>query len=265
MLKNWKRTFSLLGVIASLSVINLSGASAQNPAEVRMSFDDLDTVFGLPWAADNWPFGQVIEIQRNSVDPTVVGRIVLDRHGLDADPLIKAPFASPYPGRVVLISGWASLTGGCLAELVIQVAVAEDELDASVLIPTEMSMNINGQVITLPSLEDSASYSDVTAFNYVETVWDESTEEYVNIDKVGVWYTARHLFSISAANAAVLSQATAENTDLRIVLSNRRPFTYPIGESTTGRWRNVFSFNPSCSGTSATHPVLPTVADADFP
>jgi len=97
-----------------------------------MSFDDLDTVFGLPWAADNWPFGQVIEIQRNSVDPIVVGRIVLDRHGLDPAPLIKAPFASPYPDRVVLISGWASLTDGCLAELVIQVAVAEDELDASV-------------------------------------------------------------------------------------------------------------------------------------
>lgn len=33
-----------------------------------MSFDNLDTVFGLPWAADNWPFGADAHFPR-SIEP----------------------------------------------------------------------------------------------------------------------------------------------------------------------------------------------------
>lgn len=246
MVCSWQKACSLLSCITVLTLMPWQSIAAQSSAEVQMSGDDLNTIFGLPWAADDWPFGKTIQVQRNSIDPTVVGHLVLDRHGVDSAVLIKAPFAGPRPGRVVLISGWQSFDGGCVAELIIQVAVEPSQLDASVLIPTEIAMNVNGQVVTLPSLPDEVSYSDATAFEYSETVWDDAADEYVTLNKPGVWYTARHLFRISEANAAILRQAPAEDTTLRVVLNNRQPFTYTIGESTTERWDDVFSFNPSC-------------------
>lgn len=252
-----------LGIVTSTVVFN-SPTLAQ-PAEVRMSGDDINTVFGLPWAANDWPFSQVIEVQRNSIDPTLVGRIIFDRHGLDTNPLIQAPFAAPRPGRVVLISAWGSSDAGCYAELVIQSAVEGNQPGSSINIPTQIDMNVGGQVITLQAQADSAQYSNARSFQYSETVWNDARDEYVSVDRSGVWYTARHLFRISEQAASVLSSAPNANVPIRVTLSNRQPFTYEIGSGTAQRWRSVFSHNPSCAGSSSRSVAATSNAPASQP
>lgn len=217
---------------------------ARADVEVSLSGDSLVSL-AFPWAGNGLPFSQVVEIQRNSIDPTVVGRMVFDRHGLDSNPvlgLVQAPFASPYPGRMVLISQWGSNNAGCYMEMVLQLGVAGAMQNSQMLIPTEVMLNVGGQVVTLQAQRSEAQFANAQSFQYSE--YDSSTSS--NVNKTGVWYTGRHLFRISASDAAILSNASAQNVPIRVVLNDRLPITYELGSGTVQRWRSVFNYNPSC-------------------
>ncbi|MGB6016424.1 MAG: hypothetical protein WBG32_16950, partial [Nodosilinea sp.] len=134
---------------------------AQAEVETRMNGDSLVSV-SLPWAASRWPFNQVVELQRNSIDSTVMGRVVFDRHGIDENPvlgLVRAPFASPYPGRLVFVSTWGSQNNGCYMELVLQLAAARAIQNTQMVVPTEVMLNIGGQVVTLQAQSSAAQFS----------------------------------------------------------------------------------------------------------
>lgn len=243
---------------------------ARAEVEVRLSGDSLVSL-AFPWAGSGLPFSQVVEIQRNSIDPTVVGRMVFDRHGVDGNPvlgLVQAPFASPYPGRMVLISQWGSNNAGCYMEMVLQLGAVGAIQNSQMLIPTEVMLNVGGQVVTLQSQRSEAQFSSAQSFQYSE--YDSSTDS--RVDKTGVWYTGRHLFRISASDAAILSNASAQNVPIRVVLNDRLPITYELGSGTVQRWRSVFSYNPSCGGSGgavasrgvSSAPSAPATAPAGY-
>jgi hypothetical protein len=261
---------NLVGIMSVLAGITLFSqiALADSVVEESMNQDDLTTVFGLPWAASDWDFSRVIEVQRSSIDSTVVGRVVLDRHGIDDSEdfirnpfsaFINTPFAAPLPGRIVLISSWGSLDEGCYAELFFQVASGANQGDASRIIPTQVEMNINGQIITLQAQSDRAArYSDPIPFNYTDYVLQNG--ESVPIPSNGTWYAARHLFQVDANTAQILSNAPDEDIDVRVVLRSGQPITYEIGDGTVRRWRDVFSYNPSCRPGGANPGTTPSPA-----
>lgn len=230
---------------------------ARADVEVSLSGDSLVSL-AFPWAGNGLPFSQVVEIQRNSIDPTVVGRMVFDRHGLDSNPvlgLVQAPFASPYPGRMVLISQWGSNNAGCYMEMVLQLGVAGAMQNSQMLIPTEVMLNVGGQVVTLQAQRSEAQFANAQSFQYSE--YDSSTSS--NVNKTGVWYTGRHLFRISASDAAILSNASAQNVPIRVVLNDRLPITYELGSGTVQRWRSVFNYNPSCGNSGVLWPAAVSV------
>lgn len=214
--------------------------------EGYINADGLVTINGLVWAAANWTFSKVLAIQRDSIDPTIVGLTVLDRHGLDDSPLLKDPFSAPRPGRAVLVSSWGSRDNLCAVELIIQVATTpESAPDASLIVPTRIEAFINGERITLDAAENSPGADRSFANSYTYTVWDSEREVYVEYP--GVWVMARHLFQVNADQARMLSNAPAETIPIRVTLRNRSPITIPIGRGTVERWPSVFGYNPSCS------------------
>lgn len=246
-----------LMAIASLPLVVALVAEpgvAQTRGEETMTQDDLITIYGLPWGAREWEFSRVIDVQRNSIDPAVVGRAVLDRHGIDESTtnhpilgLIRQPFQGPRPGRVVLISAWGSNNDGCYAELIFHVATNNAQGNAARIIPTRIEMNINGQPLTLlPQSNQAARYSNPTPFNYVDYV--QQGDNYNEIPLSGSWYAARHLFRVDANAARTLSSANEDDdVPIRVTMLNGQPITYDIGDNTVRRWRDVFSYNPNCA------------------
>lgn len=246
-----------IAAVAALACLNFLPlkATAQSQPEVRMSRDQVNTIFGLPWAASRWPFSQWIVLQRNEIDPTVDGWAVFDRHGVDqssdyiSNPFsfIEAPFAGPLPGRVVIISGWGSFNDFCFAELLLQVAIGPSQGDASVLVPSRIEMNVGGELVELQAVSDASRYSNARPFQFKDYVYNDRTNEYDEVVRNGVWYTGRHIFLISADAAAKLRSAPDGNVPIRVTLSNNFPFTYEIGRETVRRWQRVFQYNPSCN------------------
>ncbi|MBD2465648.1 hypothetical protein H6G89_32160 [Oscillatoria sp. FACHB-1407] len=263
----------LLAIAASFTLnVAVEPGIAQTRAEETMTQDDLITIFGLPWGAGDWEFSRIVEVQRNSIDPTVVGRTVLDRHGIDESRtnhpllgLINRPFEGPRPGRVVLISAWGSNNDGCYAELIFHVATNNAQGNAARIIPTRIEMNINGQLLTLtPQSNRAARYSDPTPFNYVDYV--QQGNNYNEIALGGSWYAARHLFQVDANDARILSSAPDQDIPVRVTLRTGQPITYEIGDDTVRRWRDVFSYNPSCrSGGAVAARPTPTPVPAAIP
>jgi len=223
--------------------------AAQTPVEGVINGDQLVTINGIAWAADGWPFSKVLGIQRDSIDSTIVGRVVLDRHGIDSQPIlgIRSPFAGPRPGRLVFVSLWSSNERGCAAELIIQIATTPEGAasDASLYIPTQMEMVINGQRITLPAASNVSGVGRAQTFRYTYSQYDTASETSVNYP--GVAQMARHIFPISAEQARILREAPAEDIAVRVTLENRSPITIPIGDRTVERWSSVYSYNPACA------------------
>lgn len=250
----------LLGAIAPQAI-------AQE-IEANMTEDELITIFGIPWAARGWRFSRIVEV-RDSLDGSPIGRVVLDRHGEDRsgsvlnDPfagIIRDPFASPLPGRVVMVSAWGSNTRGCYVELLLLAALDNRPGNAARIIPTSMEMSINGQRINLqPQSNQGARYSDPLPFRYSDYVTRNGNR--VEVPSQGYWYVGRHLFSVDARTANLLSSAPDENVNVRITLNaDNRPIIAPIGNGTVQRWKHAYSANPSCSSISRIQPLTPAVA-----
>lgn len=225
--------------------------SVQIPVEGFMNGDSLVTINGVPWAANDWPYSEVLATQINSVDTSLDGLVVLDRHGIDTQPFlgIKQPFAGPEPGRFVAISNWGSKDDGCYVELIFQIATTPNSInDASLLIPTNIAMVINGEPIDLEAFGggDNTSVGRYFSFPYTYTVLESQNDELVNVEYPGVWIMARHLFLINAEQARILRSAPPQETRIRVTLRNRSPINIPIGNRTVERWSSVYSYNPSC-------------------
>lgn len=222
---------------------------ASTRVEGTINGDDLVTINGIPWAGNGWPFSKVLEIQRDSIDSTIVGRVVLDRHGEDGQPEygIRSPFIAPEPGRGVIVSNWGSNNSGCFVELIIQIAPSETQrIDPRLVVPTQIDMVINGQRLTLKAV-DSSGANRYGTFPYTYSSLVQKDGKQVSVSLQGVWTISRHLFALNASNAKLLSNAPSQNTRMRITLANLSPITIPIGKGTVERWSSVYGFNTSCT------------------
>jgi len=222
---------------------------ASIPVEGTINGDQLVTINGIPWAWNGWPFSKVLEIQRDSIDPTIVGKVVLDRHGVDAQPEygIRSPFVAPEPGRVVLVSNWGSNNSGCFLELIIQVATSADRrIDPRLIVPTQVDMVINGQRLTVNAV-NSPGANRYGSFPYTYSLSVQKNNQQVSQTLRGIWTMSRHIFALNAPQAKLLGNAPAQNIPLRVTLANRSPITIPIGKGTVERWPSVYGFNAACT------------------
>ncbi len=252
MLKKFLQSGFLVMVLA-LTLANLAAgvAVAQKASEASLNEDDLDTVNGLPWGARGWPFSKVTDV-KDSLVGTVLGRVVIDRHGVDPSRLIKSPFSGPMPGRIVYVSLWGSNIRGCFAELITHYSTVYDENDEAEtqeIVPKKLELGVNGQIVELSPQSGTAEKR--FSQNYIYTTYENQTE----VEHPGTWYMARNLFRIDSSVVNILSSAPPKEVRARITLANDESIVLPIGEKTVKRWKDAYSFNPHCKSVDQVQPT----------
>lgn len=212
---------------------SLKGIVAQS-IEATIAEDDLVTLEGLPWGGKQWPYSQTVEIQESLV-ASPVGRVVLDRHGIDRSDssfLFKRPFSSIEPGKSVFISLWGSKIEGCFAEMIIQVA-PKQSISPDKIVPSLLELGIGNQILQLKPQQSSS----VQSYQYTYT---KDQRQYN-----ATWYMVRQLFVIDSNIAKVLSDAKPQTIKARLNFGNNS-LIISLGEETTKRWKYTYGFNPAC-------------------
>jgi hypothetical protein len=205
--------------------------------EATIPEDALGTQGGMPWGGGKLPFSKIVEIQDGLVG-TPVGRVIIDRHGVDNGEatygIMKSPFSYPEPVKLVVISLWGSKIEGCFTELIFQWS-PRGEASSKAIEPVMLEMGIDGQVVQLtPQNVEPKLYS----FGYQYT---RDKRAYS-----ATWYMARQLFMMDTTIAEILSNAPTENIRARVTFADDSTFLFPIGKGTVQRWKDAYSFNPAC-------------------
>ncbi|NEP02334.1 MAG: hypothetical protein F6K58_27530 [Symploca sp. SIO2E9] len=233
----WKACLLTATLTATLASLSVGGASAQ-PAEVSINEDALNTASGVRWGGKGWPFSEVVDIKDSLVGASV-GRVVLDRYGSDKSEyssIFRAPFASPLPKRLVIISLWGSKIEGCFVELLVQYA-PPTEFNPESIVPVSLEMGVAGRIVSLTPQSNKTGRYYTQAYSY------KDGEQQISAN----WHMGRQIFSVDAVVATALKKAPQEQIRARITFTNGESVLYLIGKETISRWQNVYSANPTCT------------------
>ncbi len=256
----------MTAVLIGSNFIPLQAIANDNKVFVLPKNDlfQISTRKGLNWAANEWPYNATIVIEEGGQQ---VGEAVLDRQGYDftneSDPsllrvVIKAPFSSPAPNRLVAVSTWSSRTEGCFMELLIQVSLPTSlsgingRALAPYLVPARVQVDLGKEVITLqPKPGSEARYSDPIPYEY----YNIAKGQYIS----GFWHQARNEFVVTSKQAKMLLDTPPGKARVILAFPNDlyKTYAYPIGEGTTKRWKEVFGFNDDCKANSPSRPLPP--------
>jgi hypothetical protein len=215
--------------------------------------DDLDTVEGMRWGGNRgWRYSRILEITDGLTD-TVVGRVVLDRHGIDhstagglVGEIIRNPFSHPEPNVWITVSIWGSQVEGCYVALVFQYAPPE-EIDPESIVPTQLEIGLGEQILTLvPQTGVPARYY-YGDYSYQDTEGGILGYGGRTVERSGRLYMGRHVFGVDSTAASLLSNAPEQEARTRITFSNGDSQIVPIGVETVKRWRDAYAFNPYCA------------------
>lgn len=265
MLRNFLQPAWMIASIAFLSLL-AHPVFSQTTAEGVITEDDLDTVNGLPWGANNWDFSQVLDVQ-DALTEAVVGRVVIDRYGLDRSTaggligtLIRHPFDSPQPNIWITVSIWGSQVEGCYVAVIFQYA-PEEELNPDAVLPTQLDLGLGEQILSLypqtgvpeRTYYGEYTYQDEEGFSPAGLGLVLGTSRVVQ--RGGVLYMGRHVFGVDSYAASALSNAPAQETKARITFKNGDSIIVPIGEETVRRWRDAYGFNPYCAAANQAQPA----------
>jgi hypothetical protein len=219
-------------------------------AGVDLSEDKLNTEKSLQWGGEGLPFNEVVTV-RDSLVNSIVGKLVIDRHGED-DPLretsssgsgldglvnafnIKAPFAGPRPGRMTIVTLWGSKEEGCFVKAFVHNA-PKTSANAS-LVPVKMEVGVGTQIIRLTPA--SQRLAKVARGNYT----------YTNnkISRTAPMYFAENTFAVNAKVADLLRNAPPGNAKVRLTFNNGDAKVFEIGKKNVSQWRESYGYNSSC-------------------
>ena len=249
-------------VLLSLAMIGAGWSQpsyAQVAVEETIAEDSLNSGGGVRWGGRGWPFSELTAIEETLVGSTV-GRIVLDRHGVGSGSSsfawLASRFSAPDPGRTVFISAWGSKYEGCFVELIVQRAPITPPLESSAVIPVQLDIGVNGQVIQLTA---NASDGDAFQENYTYSNYEDGE----SVEYSSTWYMGRQVFPIDANIAQILGDAPAEEVRTRVTFANDTAEIYKIGDETVRRWQGAYSFNRNCQSQGQTFAQAPSTSDSN--
>jgi hypothetical protein len=225
------------------SVLGVQTSQAQNYP--TMNDDDLDLRRGVAWAADSFPYNQVVNVV-DSLTDKVLGRIVPDRHGTPPG-FVVSPFGSPYPGRVIFVSLWGvTLTGdrppGCYVEYFVQYAPTDGIANLNALVPKGLEIQVGTRIIELEPFRDATKTK--RAFRYTYTYTDYETN--IKYTNQNIWYMARNLFRLDSSQVRILMSAPEGEVRTRLKFSDDSRTIVPIGGGTVEKWKESYKLDPTC-------------------
>jgi hypothetical protein len=218
-------------------------------ASVDLSEDKLNTEEGLKWGGEGLPFNDVVTL-RDSLVNSVVGKVVIDRHGEDKGSEgilsifgIKTPFAGPNPGRLTIVTLWGSKEEGCFVKAIVHNAPKSDGGDPKGFVPVKMEVGVGDRVVKLTPAPKSAPKTANSTYTY--------TKEYTNNYKDEVkaeapLYFAENTFAVNGKVADLFRNAPKGDAKIRLTFANGDTKIFPVGQNNVARWRDSYDYNSSC-------------------
>jgi hypothetical protein len=247
--KYWRSVLLSTSIVSGLLLIS----TPQVFAATEISEEKLNTEKSLTWGAQGLPFDDVVTV-RDALVNSVVGKLVIDRHGEDNGPeqstgllsglfnavAIRDPFAGPNPGRLTIVTLWGSKEEGCFVKAMIHNAPKSNSENAKNFVPTKMEVGVGDRVVKLTPATKSVSRTASGTYNYTK---DKS-------ELTAPFYFAENTFAINAKVADLLRNAPAGDAKVRITFANGESKVFPIGSKNVARWRDTYGYNPNCKSTN---------------
>jgi hypothetical protein len=208
-------------------------------AEDTIDEDSLNLQKGLKWAGDGLAFDRVLTIKDTLVNAPV-GKIVISRHGHDSAAILQMPFAGPYPGRISMLALWGAKIEGCFVRAIIHNAGVVKGDNIRSFVPVRLEMGVNGQIVKL-SPNNAAPRGGVFDYEYGSGS-DKKRAQYTVTDTT---------FAVNKKVSELLSSARNEPVKVRVTFQNDDTQIFDLGTSSINKWKEAYSFNPTCKGNGA--------------
>lgn len=238
--------FSVTALIISGLTFNLSNKALAN---TELSEDRLNTEKNLSWGGEGLPFDDIVTVRDSLVD-SVVGKLIIDRHGEDNGTeqqtgvlsgllnalIIKAPFAGPRPGRMTIVTLWGSKEEGCFVKAMVHNAPKNTSENSKSFVPMQMEIGVGSRVVKLLPATNSVPKTADGTYKYTKDT-SEVTAPY---------YFTENTFAVNTKVADLLRNAPAGDARVRITFVNGDTKVFPVGGKNVARWRDTYGYNPSC-------------------
>jgi hypothetical protein len=204
-------------------------------AEDTIDEDSLNLQKGLKWAGDGLAFDRVLTIKDTLVN-SPVGKIVISRHGHDSAPLFQLPFNGPRPGRITMLALWGAKIEGCFVRAIIHNAGVIKGDSIRSLVPVRLEMGVNGQIVKL-SPNNASPRGGVFDYQYED-----------NGTRSANYSVTDTTFAVNKKVADLMAVARNEPVKVRVTFQNDDTQIFDLGTSSITKWKEAYSFNPSCKG-----------------
>jgi hypothetical protein len=237
-----------------LSTLILSGFALslnhQALANVDLSEDKLNTEKSLRWGGEGLPFNDVVTV-RDSLVNSVVGKLVIDRHGEDNGTeentgmlsglfnslTVRAPFAGPNPGRTTIVTLWGSKEEGCFVKALVHNAPKGNGNRAENFVPTKMEVGLGTQVVKLTPVAKATPRMASGTYTYTVN----------KVERSAPYYFTENTFAVNAKVADLFRNAPKGDAKIRITFANGDTKIFPVGEKNVVQWRDSYGYNPNCT------------------
>lgn len=243
--KIWQSIPLSVAVVAGL----LFSLSPQVLASVDLPEDKLNTEEGLKWGGEGLPFNDVVTL-RDSLVNSVVGKVVIDRHGEDKGSEgilnifgIKTPFAGPNPGRLTIVTLWGSKEEGCFVKAIVHNSPKSDGGDPKGFVPVKMEVGVGDRVVKLTPASKSSPKTANSTYTYTKEYKNNYKDE---IKAEGPLYFAENTFAVNSKVADLFRNAPTGDARIRITFANGDTKIFPVGSKNVARWRDSYDYNPTC-------------------
>jgi hypothetical protein len=242
------RSISLSALLVSGLTFSLSDRSV---ASVELSEDKLNTEKSLRWGGEGLPFNDVVTV-RDSLVNSVVGKLVIDRHGEDNGTeestgllsglfnalTVRAPFAGPNPGRMTIVTLWGSKEEGCFVKAMIHNAPKVDS--SAALVPVKMEVGVGTQVVKLAPVSKSVPRTANGTYTYTVD----------KVERTGQVYFTENTFAVNAKVADLLRNAPVGDAKIRLTFDNGDTKVFAVGQKNVAQWRESYGYNSTCQAKS---------------
>jgi hypothetical protein len=238
------RSLSIAALVIGGGIPNLSYAVL---ASVDLAEDKLNTEKNLRWGGEGLPFNELV-IVRDSLVNSIVGKLVIDRHGEDnsveqstgllsglSNALnIRAPFAGPRPGRMTIVTLWGSKEEGCFVKAMIHNAPKGN--GSQNFVPVQMEVGIGTQIAKLTPTNKSKPKIARGSYTYTNK----------KIKRTGQVYFSENTFVVNAKVADLFRNAPVGDANVRLTFNNGDTKVFAIGQKNVAQWRESYGYNATC-------------------
>jgi hypothetical protein len=135
-----------------------------------------------------------------------------------------------------LAADCSNYLSGCSVKAIVHNAPKENGSNAQGFVPIKMEVGVGTKIVKLKPVIQSTPQIASGTYKYTEN----------KREQVAPYYFAENTFAIDSKVADLLRNAPPGEARVRIAFYNGQTKVFPIGSKNVARWREAYSYNPTC-------------------